>query len=217
MKETDMRSSVLVKSGEISEQNPKKRHEAGGQRLAATGIAAAFVTSLGIFVCPVGGARAAAPTVQIEVGNRATNPVLTSSVDDPTRTAYESNVNCSLLSQGIACQANFAAVPQGQRLVIQHISAALLFTSDPQLVQVSIKGSPNQGISAFFVPSPISTTNSFFDQAILQFFDGGSTPVVEINALASNFSADARVTQPVTLTGYLLTCNAATPCAPIAP
>jgi len=105
--------------------------------LAATGIVAAFAASLAILVCPVGGAFAAPPTVQVEVANPATNPALTSSVDDPGRIAYESNVNCSVFG-GVFCTATFAAVPQGQRLVIQHISGGLLFVNDPRLVLARI-------------------------------------------------------------------------------
>ena len=210
-----MYSPVLANPGESSGQNRKKLDEAAGQRLAATGIAAAFAASLAILVCPIGGAFAATSTVQVDVINPAANPALTSSVDDPGRTAYESNVNCSPVSGGISCQANFSAVPQGQRLVIQHISGGLAFDSDPKLVQVSTKGSPNQGISAFFVSSLVSTSNSLFDQAVLQYFEGGSTPVVEITGLAASFLAN--FPQDVTLTGYLLKCSAATPCAPIAP
>ena len=101
--------------------------------MAATGIAATFAASLAILVCPVGGAFAAPPTVQVDVANPATNPALTSSVDDPGRIAYESNVNCSVFG-GVFCTATFAAVPQGQRLVIQHISGGLLFVNDPRLV-----------------------------------------------------------------------------------
>ena len=189
--------------------------QSGRRLLAATAIAGAFAASLAILVCPVSGPFAASPTVQVDVINPATNPALTSSVDDPGRTAYESNVNCSPVSGGISCQANFSAVPQGQRLVIQHISGGLAFDSDPKLVQVSTKGSPNQGISAFFVSSLVSTSNSLFDQAVLQYFEGGSTPVVEITGLAASFLAN--FPQDVTLTGYLLKCSAATPCAPIAP
>jgi hypothetical protein len=210
-----MNSSAFANPSEISRQKRKKLHQAPGERLAATVIAAAFASSLAILVCPAGGALAASPTVQVDVVNPATNPALTSSVDDPGRTAYESNVNCSPVSGGISCQANFAAVPRGQRLVIQHISGGLAFDSDPKLVQVFIKGSPNQGISAFFVSSPVSTSNSLFDQAVLQYFDGGSTPVVEITGLAASFLAT--FPEDVTLTGYLLKCNAATPCASIAP
>jgi hypothetical protein len=131
--------------------------------LAATGIAAAFAASLAILVCPVGGAFAAPPTLQVDVANPATSPALTSSVDDPGRIAYESNVNC--LPQGGSCKANFAAVPQGHRLVIQHISAELEFVTDPQLVNVATQGSANQGVSAFFVPSIANAPFSLFDQA----------------------------------------------------
>jgi len=209
-----MHGPVLANPDESSGQNRKKLDEAAGLRLAATGIAAAFAASLAILVCPVGGAFAAPPTVQVEVANPATNPALTSSVDDPGRIAYESNVNCSVFG-GVFCTATFAAVPQGQRLVIQHISGGLLFVNDPRLVLVSTQGSPNQGISAFFASSPVSTTHSLFDQAVQQYFEGGSTPVVEIAGLASDFEKD--FPQSVTLTGYLLKCSAATPCAPIAP
>jgi hypothetical protein len=208
-------ASVFMDPGEISGQRQKKLDEAAGRPMVATGIAAAFAAGLAILVSPVSGAFAAAPTVQVDVINPATNPALTSSVDDPGRTAYESNVNCSPVSGGISCQANFSPVPQGHRLVIQHISGGLAFDSDPKLVQVSTKGSPNQGISAFFVPSLVSTSNSLFDQVVLQYFEGGSTPVVEITGLAASFLAN--FPQDVTMAGYMLKCNAATPCAPIAP
>ena len=129
---------MFANPGKISGQRQKKLDEAAGQRMAATGIAATVAASLATLVCPVGGAVAAPPTVQVDVANPATNPALTSSVDDPGRTAYESNVNCSPVSGGISCQANFSAVPQGQRLVIQHISGGLLFVNDPRLVLARI-------------------------------------------------------------------------------
>jgi len=64
------------------------------------------------------------------------------------------------------------------------------------------------------VRRPLSTTHSLCDQVVLQYFEGGSTPVVEITGLASSFATD--FPQEVAPTGYLLKCNAATPCAPIA-
>lgn len=81
-----MHSSVLANPGEISGQNRKKLGKAAGQRSAATGIAAAFAASLAILACSVGSAL-------VEVGNSATKPALTSSVDDPGRIAFESNVD----------------------------------------------------------------------------------------------------------------------------
>jgi len=209
-----MHGPVLANPDESSGQNRKKLDEAAGLRLAATGIAAAFAASLAILVCPVGGAFAASATAQVDVANPATNPALTSSVDDPGRTAYEGTVNCVLVNN-IVCKANFAAVPQGHRLVVQHISAQLEFATDPLLVDVATQGSPNQGSSSFFVPSLANSSISRFDQAVIQYFEGGSTPVVVINGIGSVLAANAP--QAVTLTGYLLTCNAATPCAPIAP
>ena len=88
-----MHSSVLANTGEISGQNQKKLGKAAGQRSAATGVAAAFAASLAILVCSVGSALVAPPAVQVEVSNSATKPALTSSVDDPGRIAFESNVD----------------------------------------------------------------------------------------------------------------------------
>ena len=210
-----MHSSVLASPSEISGQKRKKWDKAAGQRMAATEIAAAaFAASLAILVSAVGPALAAPPTNhnEVDVVNPATNPALTSSVDDPGRKAYESSVSC--VDLGIACEAKFPTVPQGHRLVIQHISAGLLFVGVPQVVEVVSVGSPNQGFSGFFVPPSANLDNILFDQAVLQYFEEGSTPAVQITGVGVRFQEG---TQPVAMTGYLLTCNAATPCAPIAP
>ena len=86
-----MNSSVFASPSEIPGQKQKKLHQVAGQRLAATGVAAAFAASLATLACPVGGALAASSTVQVDVVNPAANPALTSSVDDPGRIAFESN------------------------------------------------------------------------------------------------------------------------------
>ena len=67
--------------------------------------------------------------------------------------------------------------------------------------------------STFFAPSVNKL--SVFDQQVLVFFDAGTTPSVSAAADGANF-LPAVVTQVMTLTGYMLDCNAS-PCAPIAP
>jgi hypothetical protein len=208
-----MTGSAFRNPSEISRQKRKNLEEAAGQRLMATGIAAAFAASVAILVCPVGGALAAPAAAQVEVVNPATNPAPTSSVDDPGRTAYEARLNCSPIFQNFGCVYNFAAVPAGSRLVVQHISAGLFFSGSPTFVQVGISGSANSGFSGFL--APIAGIRSFFDQSVLQYFEAGSQPSVFIESdKVFNLISNA---QPVTLTGYLLKCSAATPCAPIAP
>ena len=85
-------ASVFTNPDELPGQNRKKLDETAGQRLAATGIAAAFAASVAMLGSPVGGALAAA--TQVDVVNPATSPALTRSVDDPGRIAYQSTATC---------------------------------------------------------------------------------------------------------------------------
>jgi len=210
-----MTSSLFANLSAISKQKWKKLDEAAGQRLAATGIGVAFAASLGTLVCPASGALAA-QTVQVDVVNPASNPALTSSVDDPARTSYEASLGCSPTQQNFVCEYNFPLVPAGFRLVVQHISGNLLFRGTPLFVEAILAGNETGGSSAFFAPFVVS--DSIFDQSVLQYFEAGSHPDVVIFA-AGNVPFDLTgKANPVTLSGYLLKCDAAaTPCAPIAP
>jgi hypothetical protein len=207
--EPEMTSSLFANAGEISKQKRKKLDEATGQWLAATGIAAAFAASLAILAYPVGGALAA-QTVQVEVANPRTNPAPTSSVDDPGRIAYQATVQC-VPGQSLDCDFTFSAVPQGRRLIVQHVSGSAGFVSAPTATAVLLLGGANAALSAFNVPG--GEANVLFDQAVLQYFDPGSVPVLTVEGRVA-FNPNAA--QIATLTGYLLDCNAA-PCAPIAP
>jgi len=127
-------------------------------------------------------------------------------VDDPGRIAYESE-------QSIGAGEDFVVLPKvsaGHRLVIQHVSAELLFQSFVSShVQVLVSGG---GEAASNFLAPFSQSLSGFDQLIQLYADAGEAPVVQV-------VADAGVTQVssgfLTLTGYLLDCTAA-PCATIA-
>jgi hypothetical protein len=208
MKETDMHSSMLPISGEISRQNPKILDRAAGRRVPATGIAAALAASLAILGCPVGGAFAASPTVQVDVVNPATNPGLTRSVDDPGRIAYQSTASCVLASND--CSFDFPAVPKNHRLVVQHMSGFLLFDGSAKGALVLLEGGANNARSSIIAP-PSFQTESSFDQPVLQYFDAGSAAHIGVFA-----DAPLNSDSSTTISGYLLDC-ATTPCAAIAP
>jgi len=204
-----MTNPMFANPGKISGQRQKKLDEAAGQRMAATGIAATVAASLAILVCPVGGAVAAPPTVQVDVANPATNPALTRSVDDPGRIAYQSTAECIL--DGNFCGFDFPAVPKNHRLVVQHVSGDLPFAAgDGRGARVTLDGGANGALSSFIAP-PSLLGHLLFDQPVLQYIDAGSAPSVSALAdiiLDSNSKA--------TISGYLLDC-ATTPCAAIAP
>jgi hypothetical protein len=67
--------------------------------------------------------------VPTTVTNPSTAPALTSSVDDPGRVAYQS-ITGQVCANPNQCVVDFPAVPQGHRLVIQHVSGSVsIFTS----------------------------------------------------------------------------------------
>jgi hypothetical protein len=197
---------MLPNSGEISRRHPKKLHRAAGPRIAATGIAAAFAASLAILGCPVGGAFASSPTVQVDVVNPATNPALTRSVDDPGRIAYQSEAACLQILN--FCDFSFPPVPKNRRLVVQHVSVLLGTTATGALV--TLEGGANSAFSSFIAP-PSFQGQILADQPILQYFDAESTPKLNATADLTLSSASSAA-----ISGYLLDC-ATTPCAAIAP
>jgi hypothetical protein len=200
-------TSVFTNPDELPGENRKKLDETAGQRLTATGIAAAFAASVAMLGCPVGGALAAA--TQVDVVNPATSPALTRSVDDPGRIAYQSTAACILDSN--FCSFDFPAVPKNHRLVVQHVSGDVPFAAgDGKGARVTLDGGANGALSSFIAP-PSFQGHLLFDQPVLQYIDAGSAPFVSVTAdiiLDSNSKA--------TISGYLLDC-ATTHCAAIAP
>jgi hypothetical protein len=174
----------------------------------AVGVAAALAASLTTLVVPIEGARAASPTSNVIVVNPATEPALTRNVDDPGRIAYQSSTACDVPGTTI-CNFIFPAVPKGHRLVVQHASGSLKFASDASGVEVGLNGGTNEAQSSFFAPSSFRR-DGLFDQPVLLYFDGGSTPILFTSADASTQFGQA------TISGYLLDC-ATTRCEAIAP
>ena len=179
---------------------------------AAAGVAA-LAASLTALVIPIDAARANPPTSQVIVVNPATSPALTRSVDDPGRIAYQSSVtNCSLNHD--VCSFGFPAVPQGHRLVVEHVSGFLSLNSPASGANVFLDGGANEARSSFFALPGLQFTSSgsiLFDQLVLQYFDAGSAPVLAtVTEVIPNANGST-----ATLSGYLLDC-ATTPCEPIA-
>jgi hypothetical protein len=173
----------------------------------AAGAAATLAASLTVFVVSIDTARAA-PSSNVIVVNPTTEPVLTRSVDDPGRIAYQKALPCAVVNN--TCSFRFPEVPKNHRLVVQHVSVALTFLADARGAQVTLENGAN-GASSFFIAPPPFLGSILFDQPVLQYFDAGSPPLVFAEA-DSRPSGVSRAT----ISGYLLDC-ATTPCEPIAP
>jgi hypothetical protein len=141
-------------------------------------------------------------------------------LDDRGRTAYQvvdsMAGQCPATFTGTPCTFTFATVPSGYRLVVQHVSGLVQFTSVPQYVEVLVNLPTGSPASEFFAPfnTYAITTVSEFDQQVLVYYDQGQTPFVQVNAVAAGFSG-GNSTQQISLSGYLLNCLAVA-CQPIA-
>jgi hypothetical protein len=147
----------------------------------------------------------------VTVVNPATNPVKTSSVDDPGRTPYQ--FSSSSLCSGTDCQVPTPPVPLNKRLVVQHVSAAGLLSSQGSFLQVAVFVD-TRVISLFTPPSnPGGAAGEYaFDQLTLGFADAGSTVRVD----AVTIGSFDRTSMFAVISGYLLDCTV-NQCAPIAP
>jgi len=176
-------------------------------RSQARAIAAALA-SLGLLVAPMQPAAADKPSTPVTVGNPATSPALTSSVDDPGRIPYQaiiSNNNCRGATE---CTLSLPMVPQGHRLVIQHINANFSISPAPTIAGVDLD--INNSYTASFISPTINGFN-ILDQSVQFYVDGGNT------ASFFEFVTGTTLVFPViTVTGYLLDCTV-NQCAPIAP
>ena len=155
------------------------------------------------------GSVSLAPGSSVSVVNPANNPAITSSVDDPGRSPYQSflNKNCA----GSECTFAFPAVPAGHRLVIQHVSSGeLVFTGTPTGIQISVSG---HAFSQSGFLAPFAGQLSLFDQSVLYYFDSGEKPSVFVGPIGTTFLAP--FAQFIMLSGYLIDCTVNT-CAAIA-
>jgi hypothetical protein len=151
-------------------------------------VALAALAGLAMLASSIQGANAAQATPVREV-------------DDPGRIPYESEQTIGAGQDRFI----FPAVPAGHRLVIQHVSAIVIFPSVVSEVTVAVT-SP-EGFSSFL--PPIFANSIRFDQPVQLYVDAGNSPKVVVSANSAVNTGSA------TLTGYLLDCTAA-PCAAIA-
>ena len=177
-------------------------------------LGSAAIASLTAFASPVQFALGAPPVDQVNVVNPATMPALTSSVDDPGRIPYQKLVlNTGCVGQTI-CAFTWPQVPQGQRLVIQHISGLLTVSPDPGALLVFF-GNVRNEVNVVSAVNIGGSSFSALHEQVLLYFDQGETPMVLAQALGSstfNTSEEERVF----LSGYMIDCTAS-PCAQIAP
>jgi hypothetical protein len=194
-----------------------------------------LASSLAIVTAPGQEALGGQSSTPVTVVNPSTDPALTSNIDNPGRVAYQSVVigqqSGATCAGSSSCTFSFMAVPHGRRLVVQHVSGALTFNGTPDTIEVLLsslgiesKNTAPPAFSAFFAGSVDNA--SWFDQQVLVYFKGGSTPLVTVTSLAASGASGSGAgkqapaftgaTQPVTLTGYLVNCNLI-PCAAIAP
>src|SRR5260221_993745 len=166
---------------------------------------------------PVGLAALFAPSPgladpSVTVINPATNPAKTSSVDDAGRNPYQFCKNLQPCVHTI-CQATTPPVPDGKRLVVQHVSAFGALTSPGNVVEVVVS-TPTTVLSTF-APQVFGNPGAqgfAFDQTVQGYADAGSTLTVFIS---TNGSFDQAASDFV-VTGYLIDCSV-NHCAAIAP
>lgn len=146
----------------------------------------------------------------VKVLNTAAAPALNSTIDDHGRIPFVGGFSnaCS----GTLCSYTYPSVPAGHRVVIEHISGALVFNTTPTQVIGFVRDSQNTTSQMQFNVMPLNGTVAFFDQPVLYYVDGTHNPLIQFNSTA-NFNPAAG--QNLTLIGYELDCNAA-PCSPIA-
>jgi hypothetical protein len=145
----------------------------------------------------------AAVAALVQVSNTATNPALTSRIDDPGRIPYQAQKFCN------PCQdLTYGPVPANHRLVVEHISGQVDFKANPSesSLQVII---PQVRTSVFFTPTNPKINSSLFDQPVHFYVEQNQSMSVQV---AGDQAINA---VQITLTGYLLDCNAA-PCGAIA-
>ena len=167
----------------------------------------------------------------VRVTNPATEPVLTSRVDEPARVPYQvqlggtSGNSCESLVSTITCGGRINGVPAGKRLVVQSISGSLIANSAPTSGQIlvatesnsagyfgvpSISNLPNIIVIPGQLPFADGASNVFFQSHVVFYLDGGVPAQVYVS-LSGATSGDRAV---ITVTGYVIDCTAA-PCVPI--
>jgi hypothetical protein len=148
--------------------------------------------------------------------NPPTNPVHTSSVDDPGRIPYQAVFTDAPCAQVGSCVVILPIAPVGKRLVIQQVSAVGFITSATYVqifVYIPSSGSPTpQSLAGFTNPVPTSLKFFGYTQTVQAYVDAGKQLFAQVSTDGS--FTDKSVS--ITVTGYLLDCSV-NQCAPIAP
>jgi hypothetical protein len=148
-------------------------------------------------------------TPNVNVTNPATAPVLFLNVNDPGRIAFQNNLQCTTGQP--ACLVQLGPVPANHRLVVEHISGGLDFSS-PTYAKCTATVIFS-GYTTGWNPAPaLLFSGSYlmnFDQPVRFYVDQN------VSALLGCTTSQTLQAGSMSVTGYLLDCKAA-PCAAIA-
>jgi hypothetical protein len=165
----------------------------------------------------------------VRVTNPATQPVLTSRVDEPARVPYQvqltgPSATCGNLLSLVICEGKINGVPEGKRLVVQSVSGTLLSGSPPTNGQITV--ATESPAANYFGVANISTVpaivvipgqpsfangyTSVFQSHQTVFIDGGVPARVYLTLSGATSGSQATIT----VTGYVIECTAA-PCEAI--
>lgn len=184
------------------------RHRALGATFAASlALASANAWALG--------------STPVTVTNTDSNPAVTRTIDEPGRIPYQTRgepTGCAKqqFNSDFDCFVNIPlALAPGQRLVIERISGLALFSGappPPSAFVVILSNESRAAQQSFTVLAPLGTVAAF-DQPVSLYFDpGDQSPQVTVDFGPT--ISDPNDVPAVTVTGYILDCNAG-PCAPI--
>jgi hypothetical protein len=124
---------------------------------------------------------------------------LVKNIDEPGRAPYQNSNHCTTSGPINFCGGQFATVPLGKRLVVQHVSISFFCspacTYSPVLI--GIEGQAGADAMAAYV-MPVGSQDGSVDQNILLYIEPGNTPIFATNFTSSHSSAK------ITLTGYLV-------------
>jgi len=153
------------------------------------------------------------------VQNTSSNPAIVSSMDDPGRIAYQSVAAFAgpgTCPNSEGCQVTFGPVRANHRLVVQHLSASVVFSAAPGqfgLEYFPASSGASGGLSAAPAASAVPGLSQYRGarEVPVQFYlDSGQS--FEANLL---YQGSAYLGGSVTASGYMLDCSAA-PCSAIA-
>ena len=191
----------------------------GAALASLTVLVAPFNNALSAGSAPVTVVNPDTSPVPTTVLNPATMPALTSSVDDPGRIAYQSTGGAQCPNSPV-CDFSFPSVPEGHRLVVQHISGSLQTNGAPVSIRIALTSGPHTNISfaPFAASTPAPLFDSDFNEPVLLYFDAGNAGnVPEASAIITGSTLARADNVFVTITGYILNCTVSvSPCTPIA-